>query len=93
MIECLAIAIISVLVLAVIPLDVTLKIILLVVCASAILAAYTVYQRNQKKLQDKINFLNYEILQLNEKVYDITGHSPMQDIEIKKVENEENDKE
>ena len=91
MIECLIIAIVAVLILAIVPLSLIYKIICLVAFGASILFAYTLYQRKMKKLHDKLSFLNYEILELNNKIYDISGTSPMQNIKIKSTDEDDNE--
>ena len=85
MIELFICAIIGILFLAVLDLSVTVKLIILLGVGILLLAAYTLYNRKVKKMKETIEFLSYQIIEINDQLYRYDGECPMQKAEIRSV--------
>ena len=91
MIELFICALLGILFLAVLDLSITVKLIILIGVGILLLTVYTLYNRKVTKMKETIEFLSYQIIEINDKLYRYDGECPMQKAEIKNIDDSEDD--
>lgn len=91
MIELFICALLGILFLAVLDLSITVKLIILIGVGILLLTTYTLYNRKVTKMKETIEFLSYQIIEINDQLYRYDGECPMQKAEIKNIDDSEDD--